>query len=740
MQNYQKQLKNIIKLGIYFVLLVPVLVSSEYLFPFVHLKNLVFRILILVLGVLTAWLLVDRGYINGKKNYVLYSLFALFLVSVLASLFGVNVDRSIWSNYERMDGLINIGFVLVYFFIIIQVFETKEEWLGLLRSSVVGAVLVAFNGFLQIMGVDNSWVIDNGDVRITATIGNAAFFAAYMMFNLFFVVILWYVEKISWKKILYIVLGLFFLAMIYYSSTRGPVVGLVVSLFVMGGLFWNRASSKQKKIIAVIGVLIILFGGLLYTQKDSDWIKNFNAFDRIANISLQDATTINRLLVWKLSWQSFQDRPLLGYGLENYKYGFDKYYNPDISERWFDRAHNVVFDYLNSSGVFGLLSYFAVLGFAIFYLWKTRKEEYFFSIVFIGLLVAYFVQNLFVFDTLNTYLPLILVFGLSGFLYFNTLSNSVDDCSVRWSVPKYIRLWKPVIVIGLAILALMFNFYAVINPAQANLVAINAYTNTGKNPVQALEIFKQAINKDTYGNREIVIQLHNFADRVLKSSNEPLAFKKELFEYTNEQMLSILNNDSHDTQFRLMLAGLYQTYSSIDKSYIKKSIELIKPAFDDSPDRLQLYYVLAQGYILDNEVDKAIEVLQRALAVTDNARSNYANLINAYSLAKNKEKVLEYSQEYIDKFDLSIKDKRNLVKFYYTAGLYEKAADLLVGEVFMAEPDNATNYDLLVAIFSSMREYDAGIGLLNQLIDMYPNWQQAIEVYIKQLEQAKEQQ
>jgi len=753
MYNYQKKLKQIIQWISGLVLFVPILVSSEYLFPFMQLKNLVFRVLVLILVFLTVWLIIERGYIKGKNNYVLYALTGLFLISVLASWLGVNPAHSFWSNYERMDGLINFGFFLSYFFILIQVFETRTEWIWLLRASVAGAFIVAFNGVLQISGVHNNWISGGSDVRIAATIGNAAFFAAYMMFNLFFTIILAYLEQIKWQRIIYIILGLLFLSMIYYSETRGPVVGLVASIFIFSALYWFRATKKQKTILASISILIILFGGLLYSQRNSDWIKNFGIFNRIANISLQDATTIDRLLVWKLSWQSFLQKPILGYGLENYKYGFNKFYNPDIHEQWFDRSHNVIFDYLNTVGILGLLSYLTVLALVIYYFWKFRKADYILGILFIGLIVAYFVQNFFVFDTLNTYLPLLVVFGLSSYLYFENRSeenteenidenenslNQIEELNI-WQLPGIFKKIKPILLIVLFIAILIFDNVVVLQPAKANSTSINAFVLENKNPEQALEIYQQAIDKNTYGNREIIRQLHDFTDKTLKNDKMPVEFKKQLFAYTNQNMLAILDKDPHDTQYRLMLSALYQVYARFDNSYIKKSIELIKPALDDSPNRLQLYYVLAQGYILDDNIDEAIKLLEKTLAIIDTDRGNYTNLINVYSLQKNKEKVLEYSKIYVDKFDLSTSQKRDLVKFYYNTGLYEEAASLLVNEVIVEQPDNSENYTLLVAVFTAMKDPDSGIHILNQLIGFYPDWREVLQTYIDQLEKVKNQ-
>ena len=53
MSNIETKLKRIIQSGLALVLMVPVLVSGKYLFPYIHLKNISFRILVSLLFVLS---------------------------------------------------------------------------------------------------------------------------------------------------------------------------------------------------------------------------------------------------------------------------------------------------------------------------------------------------------------------------------------------------------------------------------------------------------------------------------------------------------------------------------------------------------------------------------------------------------------------------------------------------------------------------------------------------------------
>ena len=139
-------------------------------------------------------------------------------------------------------------------------------------------------------------------------------------------------------------------------------------------------------------------------SKDNGFYQQKRGSYCFARISLTETTTESRLTIWKMSWQGFKEKPVFGWGQENFNLVFNKYYEPILykQEPWFDR-YNVFFDRLTTNGIFGLLSYIGLLGAALYYLWAKRKntglsvED---SAIFGSMFIAYFFNNLFVFDNL----------------------------------------------------------------------------------------------------------------------------------------------------------------------------------------------------------------------------------------------------------------------------------------------------------------------------------------------------
>ncbi len=206
----QNTLKRIIQIGLTAVLFVPILISGKFLFPYIHLKNASFRVIVTVLLVLAIWYLWQQGQIYGKKNYVLYAFTGLFLIEIVAGIFGVNPYNSFWSNYERMDGIVLFFHLLLYLWLLIQFFQSKDDWLWLLRSSLVVALILSIYGLAQRAGVSYGLVLPNDSTRIASTIGNPAYFGGYLLFYVFFSGILLYLDRVRWRQVIYTIGILFF--------------------------------------------------------------------------------------------------------------------------------------------------------------------------------------------------------------------------------------------------------------------------------------------------------------------------------------------------------------------------------------------------------------------------------------------------------------------------------------------------------------------------------------------------
>jgi uncharacterized protein (DUF983 family) len=219
-------------------------------FPFISGKNLLFRMLVEVAFAGWAVLaLYDASYrVNIKKSPIMIAYTAFTIVLLLADLFGVDREKSMWSNFERMEGFVGHIHFFAYFFVLTVMVKTLNEWRTFWKYSLVANGLVLIYAYGQLMGAKGliirntfpklgEWFserfpIHMSDNRLDATIGNSAYFAILCLMCIFIAAILWSQSKEPKKKWWYPVLIVLNLIALFYSGTRGTLLGILAGGFI----------------------------------------------------------------------------------------------------------------------------------------------------------------------------------------------------------------------------------------------------------------------------------------------------------------------------------------------------------------------------------------------------------------------------------------------------------------------------------------------------------------------------
>ena len=217
-------LKNVIRytvLGALFLIpFLPLYIANSLFFPFITGKHFIFRILVEVAVV--GWgilMLLDVRY-RPRFSWVLVLYGALVVWMFIADLFAVNPHKAFWSNYERMDGWVTLIHVFGFFMVAGAVLSAEKLWKRWWLTFVGASAFVCLYGFMQLAGF---FTINQGGVRVDATMGNAAYLAAYLLFVI--AVSLWHaLESRGWLRY-----SLFFLAalqaiLLFYTATRGALL------------------------------------------------------------------------------------------------------------------------------------------------------------------------------------------------------------------------------------------------------------------------------------------------------------------------------------------------------------------------------------------------------------------------------------------------------------------------------------------------------------------------------------
>lgn len=618
-----KWLKYFIYAGIFIVPFIPWIVASSSYFPFITGKNFAFRVIVEIIFALWAILALRDKSARPKKSWILYSVLALGFIDVLATVFGLNPYRSFWSNYERMDGLISILHLVAYFVVLISVMRDKLMWFYLANTALIANVYIATYGLLQLMGKAQ---IHQSAARLDASLGNAAYLAVYVLFMVF---ISAYLTFLTWPKnkilaTVYIVIGLVDTIILYYTATRGSILGLLGGAFLTCLLLAVFKSGQTRKIAGVIIALVILFVAGFYSIRNTDFVQKSQVLSRFAEMSLSSGTVGSRMMIWKMSWQGFQERPILGWGPENYSMVFSKYYDPGMygQEPWFDRSHNIFFDWLINAGVLGLLAYLSIYLSSLYYLWFGKKKEeekkegkdFTHSLVasslLTGLLAGYFFHNIFVFDNLISY---ILFFSLIAFIHVTTIKKKEKDLVVKKDYQSkknnnqgQIDLVSTggSIIIALALLICLYQLNYQPYKVSVDLIrAIHPQT-----PAEAsLEIFKSIFARKTFGSSEAREQLISKTINVLNDANISLESKKMFVALVAEQIKEHQTHFESDARSNLLFGSYLTMLGQSDEG-----LAFLQKALAEAPKKQQILFELGNAYVRRQDANKAISVTKEA--------------------------------------------------------------------------------------------------------------------------------
>jgi O-antigen ligase len=601
---------------LYVAAFIPLYVDNSLFFPFITGKAFAFRIIVEI--VVALWLVLvlrDRKY-APKFTWLSVSVFAFVVWILITDLAGLNAIRSLWSNFERMEGWVTLAHLWLFFLAAASLFGNGEEgrrmWHRYLRVGLVAAFMVGIYGVVQLAG---GAAIHQGSWRIDASLGNAAYMAVYMLGSAF---IAFYLALVEWSRNakgmtwFYFILGAFFSFLLFETATRGTILGLVGGLLLALGLYVVFGKGESKKLRTWSGAIIlviVLLGVGIVAGKNTSFVKNNEILNRLATISWKESQGQARGYIWPMAIKGVFESPktmLLGVGQENFNYIFNAKYVPQMwsQEQWFDRAHSVYLDWLVAGGLIGLLLYLSFFVLGIRLIWKsslTFAEK----CLVTGFYVGYGIHNVFVFDNIASYMLFFTLLGFSHSLAeerpIRVLEVSDQPTENQVVVRDYI--YVPLVVL-LAVIALYFvNIRAI----QANKTLIKALTSCSGGSVPDAKLYEKALKyNQSMANQEIREQLLACSGNVMVSGL-PQETKLAFYTLTTKEITSLIASAPGDAR-GYTLAGVF--FNNIDDA--KNATPFLEKALQLSPEKQSIMFELAQNYVNIGKTKEALDLLRQA--------------------------------------------------------------------------------------------------------------------------------
>ena len=335
--------------------------------------------------------------------------------------------------------------------------------------------------------------------------------------------------------------------------------------------------------VAALALLLVVGG--IWIARDTQFVQETQTLKRLTNISLQDDTVFGRTVIWSLAWKGVKERPVLGWGQENFNLVFNTHYDPRMydQEMWFDRTHNVVFDWLIAAGILGLLAYLSMYLAALWLLYKTTALTLVQKWLVFGLFVGYGFHNLTVFDNIISY---VLFFSVLAWLY--ALSRTEEESSAGVSLSRKYE-WG---VVGGSILLAVCLMWLVNSAPFASAkglltsmrdVAFAQHLARNGDIEQALAQldrglsgFKETEALDTVGTQEVRERWVDTAKGFINDEWIPGEVKNTWYGGAVSAMLRQIEEVPDDARFHFLLASLHMEAGNlaVAQDTLKRALEL----------------------------------------------------------------------------------------------------------------------------------------------------------------------
>jgi O-antigen ligase len=629
------------KFFLYAAAVTPLLLVKQLFFPFIAGKAITFRVLV-ELALLSFLLHVisharTKGFLNTLAQklrhpiVICVSIFAVLFV--VTALVGVNPTQSFWSNFERGEGAFQVLHYAVFFILCVLLLADRKSLERMLLVNIFVSLPMCLYAFLQLVtpiGSPNWFVISPGD-RVSGTLGNPSYLAAYLIFILAFIVYFFLKSKDPVIKTLLGVLFAFEFFIFLKTGTRGAFLGLIAGLLLIAAIQFFITRNKKVRIGlgAFFALGILLTGTFFATHQAKVW-EQVPVLNRLIDYKSAINDIRPRIWTWGSAVSGTLERPVAGWGAENFPYPFDKYYNPNHFgiESFFDRTHNIFLEYLITGGVILLVSWLAIF----FFYYKrlaSRPKDLWFTILAVTP-VIYLIQGFFLFDTLPIYI---------GFFVFLALMLGTEQERETPLLPERSgTLGGTNLVIAVVLVAACgaLIYYTAFLPIMKNrlivraLILQNTFTadisrgvKSSVTPSQIINGFHAALTYSSpIGQEEAVGMYEKFILAIIENASQnPRALADK---QTRADVKTLVDdaNQWYDTHLGLY-SGLKEQYingglnlraglSFNYPEYLERGKKMFNQAMEIAPSRLEFMRVLMELARIENDRDTFEKWLRRA--------------------------------------------------------------------------------------------------------------------------------
>ena len=312
------------------------------------------------------------------------------VLGALALALSVDRHTSLYGEPLQQAGFLT-SLALIVTYAVARVAVTSVRRLGSLLTTVaiVGTVVAGY-GFVQLAHIDPFWSsLPKG--RVFSSIGQPNWLAAYLVMTVPITVALMIMAKRKTLSALGAVAVILQVAVVVATGSRSGYLGLATALAIGSLLLiWhirreNRVRAKAIGVavvgVAVVGVAVVIALAMALSSASPE-VSPSSAIGRAVSILDVGGFDAQRYVaLWEVGAAIAVDHPLSGSGQDTYAVMFptyrDRILEPTYANHFAafrpESPHNVYLGVASGTGIPALITYFAVIGFAMATLIGTAR-------------------------------------------------------------------------------------------------------------------------------------------------------------------------------------------------------------------------------------------------------------------------------------------------------------------------------------------------------------------------------
>ena len=622
--------KNILQSVLYWLIALSLL-TPLIAFQHVLLEPMVFKMIaffiVTELMILVYLILLIQGRADlPKNNWINWSLIIFLVVLGIVTVTSTDPFISFWGSVNRLMGYVTWLHLVAYSLVVSATVTSKDDSLRLLRVIILASLFVEIYGVGQYFGW--SAIVDSQGQRIDSVMTNPLFLASYLLIVIPITLFHTLLTKLSFWRWLGVAAILLQGWLISVTASRGAFVALAfagVTILIMLSLIRKSYKFWLASILTV--VLLVSLYITVCSYRESAWVKQSTVLRRISEINLTHASAQVRVTAWQQGIEAWRQKPFLGWGLENqlsannatYKAHTEKY---GIKETLFDRFHNLVVDWLVTTGLVGLLAYLillmSVLWATVQYLYRARTRwKRMVGLTCLSVVVAYTIFNMFAFDV------------ITGVIYF-MLVISLISSQIGGSEWKIRREW----LFPLILLVVVAMYSVSLRPVLAGQIMSKAIAQYYQGqPEAAFTNAKSAFGYNTFLNSYMKDKFLSVSLEIFELINDPNQRDsiKLYFETSVTWVENIKENDPYAVYYYSNALNFYSRWVAWDETLLAEGESLLAHLEEISPTRPNTQMLAGQMYLSLNLDNLAIERFNKAIELSSDWGNPYYALAIVYA-------------------------------------------------------------------------------------------------------------